>query len=407
MRPKLKSASRRGPVPQSLAIGGEHGLDLDALRALAASRARWQPLVRDLVAAELVRFLPGAASPPARWLEIGCGDGQLRAWLPSELRARTLHSDVRPIFLQQIRRREPTAELMCADVGALPLADDTAEGIVSLCVLDSLPDDRRSRDEILRVLRPGGTLVHALDTTTDLAPLLPSIVQKQRVLLPNFLTDLAALPRQARPFGIEVPPQDRLDDFVLAPRDQLAPLVAHLAATRHPIGEALSAYLDLFDPKSFDATQAAAHLQALTSRADTARALSQMLGQLYVTLHMPQYRQALPLDLEPFSSLRRFEERLGLLFAAAEGFEKVFSGIVSRRDRVLRPHDVPRACRFASSWVGQQVWRDVVPEPLPETTLVEEDGQTDGRDRRDSIIREVGVHFFVVRKAASVVRRKA
>jgi SAM-dependent methyltransferase len=90
-------------------------------------------------------------------LDVGCGGGNeyltlvgpvigIDLSLPSLVNARTIYHDV-----------------ACADVGVLPFPDDSFDYVVSRDVLGHipLPDKDRTYGELLRVLKPGGRMIHA------------------------------------------------------------------------------------------------------------------------------------------------------------------------------------------------------------------------------------------------------
>jgi ubiquinone/menaquinone biosynthesis C-methylase UbiE len=100
----------------------------------------------------------------ARLLDLGCGTGHQMA----SLRDRGFEVtgvDGSAEMLAHARANNPDAELHQADVGQLPLADESFDYVLSIEVLRYLSEPERCVAEIARVLRPGGV---ALATATPL-----------------------------------------------------------------------------------------------------------------------------------------------------------------------------------------------------------------------------------------------
>jgi malonyl-CoA O-methyltransferase len=100
---------------------------------------------------------------PQRVLDLGCGTGQAlddlaRRWR----RAQLVALDLAEAMLQRARRRgtwrnRPRA--LCADLEALPLADDSVDLVVSNATLQWSGDLESALRELRRVLRPEGLLM--------------------------------------------------------------------------------------------------------------------------------------------------------------------------------------------------------------------------------------------------------
>jgi SAM-dependent methyltransferase len=99
---------------------------------------------------------------PARILDIGCGEGALRAALPARLGARTVGLDASATMLAAHRR--PVVQ---ADATALPFAGGAFGAAVAVNVLDHLADPTPAIAEAHRVLAPGGTLLAATASRHD------------------------------------------------------------------------------------------------------------------------------------------------------------------------------------------------------------------------------------------------
>ncbi|HZT42893.1 MAG TPA: methyltransferase domain-containing protein [Chthonomonadaceae bacterium] len=96
---------------------------------------------------------PGARTTPLTILDIGCGTGamsqRLKAW------GQVVSADFSPLALQFSRRRG-LDHLVGADAMHLPFASERFDAIVTMDVLEHLPDDRAALCEFYRVLKPGG-----------------------------------------------------------------------------------------------------------------------------------------------------------------------------------------------------------------------------------------------------------
>jgi ubiquinone/menaquinone biosynthesis C-methylase UbiE len=104
-----------------------------------------------------------AESSPKMVLEVACGDGNLMDFLPDLLPqdARVVAVDVSEEELQVARRRfnsDSRILFLRARARALPFEDTTFDTVVSHQFLNFVPDVAAAIREMVRVLRPGGTL---------------------------------------------------------------------------------------------------------------------------------------------------------------------------------------------------------------------------------------------------------
>jgi len=104
-----------------------------------------------------------AANPSGKVLEVGSGPGRLAVRLTREAPATTLTGvDISDAMVERAARRAAGAGLServrfeVGDVGALPLADQEFDGVVSTLSLHHWSDPARGLAEIHRVLKPGG-----------------------------------------------------------------------------------------------------------------------------------------------------------------------------------------------------------------------------------------------------------
>ena len=93
-------------------------------------------------------------------IDIGCSAGYLLEDLRRAFSdARLIGVDLAAAGLHKARENVPDAELLQADVCALPLGDASADAIVSANMLEHVPDDELALAELLRILRPGARAV--------------------------------------------------------------------------------------------------------------------------------------------------------------------------------------------------------------------------------------------------------
>jgi SAM-dependent methyltransferase len=122
-----------------------------------------------LVASVLEGFYARAASevaaahPGGNVLEVGSGPGRLAVQLAREAPDTTLTGvDISDAMVERAARRAAGAGLServrfeVGDVGALPLADQEFDGVMSTLSLHHWPDPARGLAEIYRVLKPDG-----------------------------------------------------------------------------------------------------------------------------------------------------------------------------------------------------------------------------------------------------------
>jgi len=100
---------------------------------------------------------------PATILELGCGTGQgIDALAKRWRQSRIIALDLAEAMLQRARRRGTWLNRprpLCADLEALPLADDSVDLVISNATLQWAGDLARAFAELRRVLRPEGLLM--------------------------------------------------------------------------------------------------------------------------------------------------------------------------------------------------------------------------------------------------------
>ncbi|HOT47314.1 MAG TPA: class I SAM-dependent methyltransferase [Spirochaetota bacterium] len=111
-----------------------------------------------------LRPLLKAIPSDGRLLDVGCGGGHLAINLAAANPC--WHITGLDLSADQVRRArkrspDPSGRLcfMAGSAMSLPFADDSFDGLISVCSIKHWPDPARSLKECLRVLRPGCPLV--------------------------------------------------------------------------------------------------------------------------------------------------------------------------------------------------------------------------------------------------------
>ena len=104
-----------------------------------------------------------------RILDIGCGSGRHLAEaltigdttvFGADILLRDLNqAKYRLDFLDKIGEYRGVCQLLCADITRLPFSDNFFDLVICSEVLEHIPDDRKAVSELVRVLKPGRTLV--------------------------------------------------------------------------------------------------------------------------------------------------------------------------------------------------------------------------------------------------------
>ena len=98
-------------------------------------------------------------SAPERFLDVGCGMGELAERVQREFGAEVVAVDISPRMVELTRARGVDARE--ADVQALPFEDGSFDCVAANWVLYHVPDLDLGVRELARVLKPGGRLVAA------------------------------------------------------------------------------------------------------------------------------------------------------------------------------------------------------------------------------------------------------
>jgi trans-aconitate methyltransferase len=116
---------------------------------------RWSRSVASIFTAWLV--IPAGAS----WVDIGCGTGILTSTVMEKCGpSRLIGIDSSAAFIEAARQRivDPRVSFKQGDAQALPEGDDSFDVAVSGLVLNFVPDKEAAIREMIRVVRPGGTV---------------------------------------------------------------------------------------------------------------------------------------------------------------------------------------------------------------------------------------------------------
>lgn len=91
-------------------------------------------------------------------LDVGCGNAHFTQWLQAKAK-RVWGVDHNPRNCRAGAREYPALCLVASAAERLPFGNDRFDCVVCSDTIEHTDDDQRSVDELLRVLKPGGTLV--------------------------------------------------------------------------------------------------------------------------------------------------------------------------------------------------------------------------------------------------------
>ncbi len=104
-----------------------------------------------------------------RVVDAGCGEGYGTRLL-GEVAAKVVGVELVADVVAHARGAYPGTEFLAADVCDLPLPDASFDAVVSLQVVEHLPDVGRYLAEVARVLRPGGQFICATPNRLTFTP---------------------------------------------------------------------------------------------------------------------------------------------------------------------------------------------------------------------------------------------
>ena len=161
----------------------------DSRETVDARRALLDAGFGDELARALVELAGSCGAPrDGVALELGCGDGHFLAAVSAALGARALGIDLSPHAAERCARRHPAHTWLVANADRrLPLLDASIDLALSV-------DGRRPRDELARVLAPGGRLLVAVPASDDLVELRGEVLAETAELdrVPRVLDELGA-----------------------------------------------------------------------------------------------------------------------------------------------------------------------------------------------------------------------
>ena len=97
-------------------------------------------------------------------LEVGCGDGWVTQQLVHRFKCNVLGFDYNPNRIKTSNHKQIL--LVAGDASKPPIANQSVDLIVSLAVLEHLPDRHNVVQQLTKILKPGGKMIHIVPTST-------------------------------------------------------------------------------------------------------------------------------------------------------------------------------------------------------------------------------------------------
>jgi SAM-dependent methyltransferase len=186
-------------------------------------------------------FAAVVEAEPRRYLEVGCGPGDMAAHVANELEIDVVALDISPRMVELTRARGVDARV--GDVQDLPFDDASFDCAVAAWMLYHVPDLDRGLAELARVLRPGGRLVAATNSIDNMHELWDLVGRDRRTEGIRFVTENGEEPLRRHFASVER--RDVIGDMSFtreAVRDYVANSIgyAHLADGITPFEEPLA-----------------------------------------------------------------------------------------------------------------------------------------------------------------------
>lgn len=120
--------------------------------------------------ARWTRALAALPFRTGRVLDLGCAFG-FATRIAARRGYETVGVDSSSAYIARARRADRRATYVQSDAAQVPLPSASFDGLLCLDVLEHVPNERATLDEIARLLRPGGTLVLSVPHRGALWPL--------------------------------------------------------------------------------------------------------------------------------------------------------------------------------------------------------------------------------------------
>ena len=91
-------------------------------------------------------------------LDVGCGTGTVLNYMASKTDIKGFGLDISEKMLDIAREKNPGFEFVSGDCASLPYSDESMDVIMACMAYHHFPDQKRFREEALRVLKPSGRL---------------------------------------------------------------------------------------------------------------------------------------------------------------------------------------------------------------------------------------------------------
>ena len=221
----------------------EAAFDFEDSTAYERFMGRWSRAIGE-------KFLAWLAPPKnARWLDLGCGTGAFTGLiLKTCMPAKVTGVDPSPQQVEHARAHFPNAEFRVGDSMALPFGDGEFDVVASALVLHFIPDRHKAFAEMVRVVRPGGTVAGYTWERSETVVSAPYWPLKRGVTEIGAQPALSPLVPEAMPDGVRATAQAAglmdIDTKVIEASQTFRDFEDYWstqASTFHPIGKLVAA----------------------------------------------------------------------------------------------------------------------------------------------------------------------